>query len=114
MCILLNSRGDNYKVIKKACCVSYAIPTQVMLLNTIQPKHGKDASSLMTVGTKVAIQINSKLGGAPWMVDIPLSGLMVVGFDVCHDTNDRDKKKSFGAMVASMDMKTSHNYFSTV
>jgi len=30
--------------------------------------------------------MNCKLGGAPWYVDIPLDGLMVIGFDVCHDT----------------------------
>jgi len=60
----------------------------------------------------VDIQMNCKLGGAPWMLDIPLSGLMVVGFDVCHDT--KDKIKSYGALVATMDMKNRQNYFSTV
>ncbi|GLV33300.1 P-element induced wimpy testis [Carabus blaptoides fortunei] len=35
----------------------------------------------MSVATKVAIQINCKLGGAPWTVEIPISNLMVVGFD---------------------------------
>lgn len=35
-----------------------------------------------------------------------------VGFDVTHDT--RDKKKSFGAFVASMDLKKEVKYFSSV
>lgn len=112
MVIVLNNNSDKYSLIKKKCCVERAIPTQVMVMKTITPKPGKDINSLMTVGTKVVIQINSKLGGAPWMVDIPLTGLMVVGFDVCHDT--KDKKKSFGALVASMDMKLSQSYFSAV
>lgn len=86
--------------------------SQVMLGKTITPRPGRDKGSLMTVGTKVAIQINAKLGGAPWMVNIPLSKVMVVGFDVCHDTND--KSKSYGALVATMDMKESASYFSTV
>ncbi|XP_037033212.1 protein aubergine-like isoform X2 [Bradysia coprophila] len=53
-----------------------------------------------------------KLGGAPWMVEIPKAGLMVVGYDVCHDA--KDKSKSYGAIVATMDMKVSQNYFSAV
>lgn len=55
----------------------------------------------MSIATKVAIQMNCKLGGAPWAVQVPLSGLMVVGYDVCHDTSD--KQKSFGATVCSLD-----------
>jgi aubergine-like protein len=112
MCIVLNNNADKYSLIKKKCCVERAIPSQVMVVKTITPKQGKELGSLMSVGTKVAIQINSKLGGAPWMVEIPISGLMVVGFDVCHDS--KDKSKSFGALVASMDMKQAQNYFSAV
>lgn len=36
---------------------------------------------------------------------------MVIGFDVCHDT--RDKRRSFGAMVASLDQGLSR-YFSSL
>ncbi|XP_037029496.1 protein aubergine-like [Bradysia coprophila] len=112
MCIVLNNNGDKYSLIKKKCCVERAIPSQVMVVKTITPKQGKELGSLMSVGTKVAIQINSKLGGAPWMVEMPIPGLMVVGFDVCHDA--KDKSKSYGALVASMDMKKAQNYFSAV
>lgn len=37
---------------------------------------------------------------------------MTIGFDVCHDA--KDKKKSYGALVASMDLKTSPEFFSAV
>jgi aubergine-like protein len=37
---------------------------------------------------------------------------MTVGYDVCHDATD--KKKSYGALIATMDMKRSQKYFSTV
>lgn len=60
---------------------------------------------------KVAVQLNCKIGGAPWGVEIPMGGLMVVGFDVCHDTSN--KNQSFGAMVASLDRSLSR-YFSAV
>lgn len=113
MCVLSYAKGDLYSLIKKKCFLEYGISSQVLVRNTINPRPGKDASSLMTVGTKVAIQINAKLGGVPWMVDIQLNGLMVIGFDVFHDKKDKNKK-SFGAMVATMDQRQKQRYFSVV
>lgn len=112
MCIMPGLSAEKYTSIKKRCYIDRGVPSQVMLGKTITPKPGKGLGSLMTVGTKVAIQINAKLGGAPWMVNVPDRGIMVVGFDVCHDTND--KSKSFGALVATMDMKVKPKYFSAV
>lgn len=83
-----------------------------MLTKTITPKRGQHARSLMSVATKVAIQLNCKLGFAPWTIEIPLSGLMTIGFDVCHDSTN--KSKSYGALVATMDLKACGNYFSAV
>lgn len=40
---------------------------------------------------------------------MPVSGLMTVGYDVCHDP--KDKQKSWGAMVATMDLKKRNNEF---
>lgn len=113
VCVLTHPKADIYSLIKKKCCLEYGKPSQVLVRNTIRPKPGKNTASLMSVGTKVAIQINSKLGGVPWMVDIPLNGLMMIGFDVCHDTKDRNRK-SYGAMVATMDQRKKQNFFSAV
>lgn len=66
----------------------------------------------MSIATKVVIQMNAKLMGVPWMIDLPLNGLMTVGFDVCHST--KEKNKSYGALVATMDIKQSTKYFSSV
>uniref|UniRef100_A0A182LZC8 Uncharacterized protein n=1 Tax=Anopheles culicifacies TaxID=139723 RepID=A0A182LZC8_9DIPT len=99
MCIVPNDRADRYAAIKRACCVQRSIPCQVIKTRTITPKNGV-VRTLMSVATKVVIQLNCKLGGIPWMVKNPLSNAMVVGFDVCHDT--QDKSKSFGAVVATM------------
>lgn len=66
----------------------------------------------MSVATKVVIQMNAKLQGAPWMIDLPLTGLMTVGFDVCHSA--RDSSKSYGALIATMDLKSSSAFFSAV
>ncbi|XP_053668033.1 protein aubergine-like [Anopheles marshallii] len=99
MCVVPNDRADRYASIKKVCCVERAIPCQVIKTRTITPKNG-NVRTLMSVASKVVIQLNCKLGGIPWMVKNPLTNAMVIGFDVCHDTND--KSKSFGALVATM------------
>lgn len=68
----------------------------------------------MSIATKVAIQLNCKLGGTPWLVEIPTRGLMTIGIDVSRDTSNRNV--SWGALVASMDLKnvTSESFFSCV
>lgn len=113
MCIVPNDRADRYSAIKRKCCVERALPCQVMKARTITPKNG-NVRTLMSVATKVVIQLNCKLGGIPWMVKNPLSTAMIVGFDVCHDTND--KSKSYGALVATMyaPKQVEPKYFSTI
>ncbi|KAG8223661.1 hypothetical protein J437_LFUL001768 [Ladona fulva] len=106
MAVVPNNRADRYNAIKKKCCVDRAVPTQVVTQRSITNPKG-----LMSIATKVAIQINCKTGGAPWCVEIPIAGLMVVGFDVCHDTANRSK--SYGALVASLDNGLT-SYFSAV
>ncbi|XP_011301414.1 protein aubergine [Fopius arisanus] len=105
MCILMRNRADTYAAIKKKCCIDRAVPSQVVTARCFKPQ------GMMSIATKVAIQVNCKIGGIPWTVHNPLSGLMVVGFDVCHDTNRRGT--DFGAMVASLDKKLSR-FFSAV
>lgn len=80
-------------------------------MRTIAPR-GDKAAGLMSIATKVVIQMNAKLMGAPWMIDMPLGGLMTVGFDVCHSA--KEKNKSYGALVATMDLRQSTRYFSAV
>lgn len=46
------------------------------------------------------------------MLNIPLKGLMTIGFDVTHDSTD--KSKTWGAYIASMDLKECVEYFSAV
>lgn len=95
-----------YSVIKKFCCVKEPVLSQVVTRRVItQPEH-----KLKSICTKIGIQMNCKLGAVPWMLKLPLEGMMTVGFDVCHDKTE--KAKSFGALVASMDMRKSMKYFS--
>ncbi|CAH0581309.1 unnamed protein product [Chrysodeixis includens] len=102
MCVLARNFPDRYEAIKKKCTVDRAVPTQVVCARNMTSK------SAMSIATKVAIQINCKLGGAPWRVDIPLQSIIVIGYDVCHDT--RSKEKSFGAFVATLDRHLTRYY----
>ncbi|XP_050436939.1 piwi-like protein Siwi [Adelges cooleyi] len=104
LCVIPSARGDVYSMIKRKLCVDRAVPSQVVLLKNVQKNN-------MSVVTKVAIQINCKIGGAPWLVTIPKKGMMIVGYDVCHDS--QNKNISYGALVATMN--DAHTcYFSCV
>lgn len=93
-----------YSSIKKRGCVDKAVPTQVVTTRANQKG--------MSVATKIAIQLNCKLGYTPWMIELPLSGLMTIGFDIAKCS--RDRSKAYGALVASMDLQSNSTYFSTV
>lgn len=106
VCIVSNNKKDRYDAIKKVCCVENPMPSQVLVQRTLSKE-----KMLMSVCTKVGIQLNCKLGGEVWGTEIPLKSLMVVGLDVYHDS--LTKGKSITGFVASMN-KNLTRYFSTV
>lgn len=66
MCVVSNNNGDRYATIKKRCYLDHGLPSQVIVQKTITPKDKtRGISGLMSVATKVAIQMNAKLGGLP-------------------------------------------------
>lgn len=103
--VVPNNKADRYSAIKKKCYIDRAILSQVILSKNLSSK------GAMSIATKVAIQMNAKLGGVPWTLHLPLSGLMVIGFDVCHDAQHRERR--YGAFVASID-STFGQYYSVV
>ena len=58
---------------------------------------------LMSVATKIGIQLNCKLGGEVWAVDFPFKApLMVIGIDCYHDSVSKGKSISgFGGQYKS-------------
>ena len=74
MVVVPNNKGDNYHAIKKILCIDKPIPSQVMTGTVLKKPKG-----LLSVATKVAIQMASKLGAEPWAVKVALSGLMIIG-----------------------------------
>uniref|UniRef100_A0A8C5I0Z8 Piwi domain-containing protein n=1 Tax=Gouania willdenowi TaxID=441366 RepID=A0A8C5I0Z8_GOUWI len=101
--ILPSNRKDRYECVKKYLCVDFPVPSQCVVSRTLKPK------SLMTVATKLALQMACKVGGELWSVEIPLKQLMVVGIDCYHDTSAG--KRSIGALVASLN-QTMTRWFS--
>ncbi|NXL88345.1 PIWL2 protein, partial [Alectura lathami] len=68
LCITTNVRGELYSAIKKLCCVQTPVPSQVINVQSLMGQ----SSKLRSVVQKVLLQINCKLGGELWGVDIPL------------------------------------------
>jgi aubergine-like protein len=73
--------------------VENGVPTQVVTMRVVR----FDERKLMTVATKIVAQMNTKLGGVPWNIGLPLSGLMTIGFDVYHDSIN--KRQSYGIIM---------------
>ncbi|MBN3322502.1 PIWL1 protein, partial [Atractosteus spatula] len=95
VCILPTNRKDKYDCVKKFLCVDCPTPSQCVLARTLSKPQ-----ALMTIATKIALQMNCKMGGELWSVDIPLRQLMIVGIDCYHDTSAG--RRSVGGLVASL------------
>jgi aubergine-like protein len=108
ICLLPNNRKDRYDAIKKLCCVDRAVPSQCMLNRSL-------SKNAMSVVTKIAVQLNCKLGGDVWSVDMPLKNVMICGFDTYHDSGPKKdgRKQSVGAFLASFN-KTCSQYYSNI
>lgn len=102
-----NCNVYSYSIIKKKCFIERGVSSQVVVQRTIG-----NPGRLRSVCTKIAIQMLSKNGGAPWSCKIPVAGIMTIGFDLTTDS--RDKKISYGALVATMDLKTDPEFYSYV
>ncbi|XP_034451144.1 piwi-like protein 1 [Hippoglossus hippoglossus] len=98
--VLPSNRKDKYDSVKKFLCVDCPVPSQCVISRTISRPQ-----TLMTVATKIALQIACKMGGELWSVEIPLKQLMIVGIDCYHDTTAG--KRSIGALVASLNQSMS-------
>ncbi|KFP69457.1 Piwi-like 2 [Acanthisitta chloris] len=96
LCLIPNNRDDLYGAIKKLCCVQAPVPSQVITAQSLLSHPGK----IRSVVQKVLLQVNCKLGGELWRVEIPLKQLMVVGMDIHHSQSQGIR--SVVGFVASM------------
>ncbi|NXE57473.1 PIWL2 protein, partial [Casuarius casuarius] len=68
LCITTGNREDLYGAIKKLCCVQSPVPSQVINAQSLMG----NASKMRSLAQKVLLQMNCKLGGELWGIDIPL------------------------------------------
>lgn len=107
--IVPTNKSDRYEAIKKKACLDRSILTQVVQTKTILPRGGRGPN--MSIATKIAVQMGCKIGGVPWQIKMPLSKLLTIGYDVSHDTSN--KQNSFGALVATLNFEQT-KFFSAV
>jgi aubergine-like protein len=81
VCVLPDQRKDRYDAVKKYCVAETGIVSQCVLAKTLAKE-----KVVMSAVTKIVMQMNVKLGGQLWAVEIPMKGAMVVGMDVYHDS----------------------------
>ena len=62
---------------------------------------------------KIALQINCKLGGELWGLNIPIPKLSVIGIDVYRDKAGGSASRNVAAVVASLSSNYG-KYYSTV
>ncbi|XP_063807044.1 piwi-like protein 1 isoform X1 [Pseudophryne corroboree] len=95
VCVLSSNNKMKYDSIKKFLCLDSPIPSQCVIARTLSKPQ-----TLLSVCSKIALQINCKLGGELWSVEIPVDKMMIVGIDCYHDT--LSGRRSIAGFVASM------------
>lgn len=98
--LLPNTRKDRYDAIKQLCLLELPIPSQCVVQKSLNK-----ANTFLSVCHKISQQINCKVGGQLWRVDIPLQKTMIIGIDVCHDTTPGGRQSVVGFCA------TMNNYF---
>ncbi|XP_029458225.1 piwi-like protein 4 isoform X3 [Rhinatrema bivittatum] len=103
LCILPSNQKDCYDAIKKFLSFDRPIPSQCITIRTLSRQQ-----MLMSVATKIAMQIICKIGGELWAVEIPLKSLLLVGIDVNKDA--LNKGQSIVGFVSSINAKMTRWY----
>ena len=118
LCMLKYDSPQSYSQIKLLCCHELGIPSQCVRAKTMgKPGRAVNPRKVPSIVTKIVQQINCKIGGESWRVQIPgaLAKTMIVGIDVCHDTySDKGRgKRSVVGFTATTNTSFT-KYFSTV
>lgn len=82
-----------------------SIPLQVVASNILTHKKGE--ADLVSMATKVAIQMSMIISGCRLVVKLPIKGVMVIGFDVSHG----EEHGFYGGCAASMEQNSVEELF---
>lgn len=95
-----------YRALKDVCCKELGVPSQGVLAETLDNEKG-----IMSVASKILIQMNVKVGMEPWITSTP-AGLpqktMIIGADVFHKA-DKQGQSCVG-FCASIDPQLGKYY----
>lgn len=75
MCILPSTQQSYYESIKKYLSSDCPVPSQCVLAQTLRRQ-----GMMMSIATKIAMQLSCKLGGELWAVEIPVRNLSLFSF----------------------------------
>ncbi|KFB43049.1 AGAP008862-PA-like protein [Anopheles sinensis] len=93
--IFPTAREDRYAAVKRLCCSELPVPSQVINARTLM-----NDKKVRAIVLKIILQMNCKLGGSLWGVNIPLSDTMICGIDTYHET--KRQNASVAAFVGSL------------
>jgi len=93
--IQVNNKLDLYSAVYKRLAVDLGTPSQCFLTKNITSK------GLMSIASKVVVQMNTKLGEEPSIIKLPLTNIMFVGLDVYYGSKGC-KEGNLGAMVNTL------------
>jgi aubergine-like protein len=98
-------RDDRYAAVKRVLCSDIPCPSQCINAKTL-----KNEAKNRSIVQKILLQMNCKLGGALWGINIPLKNTMIIGIDTYHGSTDAKSGTSVGGLVASINSTFTH-YF---
>ncbi|XP_038431390.1 piwi-like protein 1 isoform X5 [Canis lupus familiaris] len=98
LCVLSSEKKDLYDGIKQYLCVNCLTPSQCVVARTLDKPQ-----TLMTIVTKIAQQMNCKMGGALRKVETGLQNAMFISIDCFHDIVNR--RKSVAGFVSSINQE---------
>ncbi|XP_058512856.1 piwi-like protein 3 [Ochotona princeps] len=107
LCLLPNEEKARYDSIKKLLCEEIPILSQCVVARTVDK-----AQTTPPIISKIVQQMNCKLGGALWKVDIDLKKTMFIGIDCFHDVAHKDQ--SVAGFVASSNEELTQWYSHTI
>ncbi|CAJ0573599.1 unnamed protein product, partial [Mesorhabditis spiculigera] len=101
--ILKDDNKTRYDTVKKVVCVDLPVPSQCVRVQTLigRPSDGGVNKQLGSICLKILLQMNCKMGGAPWIVKMPPKRVMFIGYDLYADSTTRGK--CAGSCVSSFD-----------
>jgi len=106
--LLPDDDSRRYSAVKEYLCLKFPIPSQC-----IQRKTYDKGKALEGKAQKIAIQIGSKIGAVPWIVDLKMitEPTMIIGMDVYHSGEIVKKtKSSICAFIATLDSTATSFY----